>query len=49
MKVNEDKIRSKLEELDLKQNMMNWGKIKGRNHKEESRKLEGKLHVNRFN
>ena len=34
MKVNEDKIRSKMEELDLKRNMMGWGKIKGKDSRE---------------
>lgn len=34
MGVNAEKIRSKMEDLDIKRNMLNWGKIKGRNNKE---------------
>jgi len=29
--------------------MINWGKVKGRNNKEEMRRLEGLLHCNRYN
>lgn len=48
MKVNEEKIRSKLEDLDIKRNMINWGKIKGKNHRDRSRKLEGMLNCNKY-
>ena len=39
MKINEEKIRSKMEELDLKRNMITWGKAKGKNNRDEARKL----------
>ena len=34
MKINEDKIRSKMEDLDLKRNMVSWGKAKGKSNRE---------------
>ena len=39
MKINEEKIRSKMEELDLKRNIITWGKAKGKNNRDEARKL----------
>lgn len=48
LKINQDKIRSKLEDLDLQKNMTNWGKIKGKTQRDQSRKLQTILHANKF-
>lgn len=35
MKINHEKARSKMEDLDIKRNALNWGKVKGKTYQDK--------------
>ena len=42
-------MRSKMEDLNIKRNMMTWGKLKGKSYKEKERGIQTLKHINKYN
>ena len=48
LKISEDQMRSQMEDLNIRQNAMAWGKVKGKFYNEKQKNAEVLSHLNKY-